>query len=57
MIKKDIKKGTSREDVYIILNNKKIKYYDDKNRNIDITGECIIIEIDSLNKVYRFIPY
>jgi len=56
-IKNDIKKGMSREEVYDILNNKKIKYHDDKNRDIDISGEGVIIEIDKEEKVYEFMPY
>lgn len=56
-IKNDIRKGISRKKVYDILNKKEIKYHDDKNRNIDITGQGITIEINNSGNVHKFIPY
>ena len=56
-IKNIIKKGSFRKDIYDILNKKKIKYHNDKNQNIDITGEGITIEINDKNQTVKFIPY
>lgn len=53
-IKSIIKKGMSRKEVYEILNKQEIRYHNDKNRDIDITGHNLTIEIDSADKVYRF---
>ena len=56
-IKYDIKQGTSRKEVYEILKKKGIEYHEDKNRNIDITGQGVTIEISNTNEVYRVAPH
>lgn len=56
-IKNDIKKGAPRKEAYEILNKKEIKYHIDKNRDIDITGKGVIIEINDEDKVYGFKSY
>ncbi len=50
-IKSIIKKGMTRKNVYKILNKKELKYHIDKNRDIEITGQGITIEINRKDKV------
>ena len=50
-IKSIIKKGMTRKNVYKILNKEELKYHIDKNRDIEITGKGITIEINRKDKV------
>lgn len=57
LIKNNIQKGMKEEDAKSRLEELNITYHIDKNGNIDVSGQGITIEIDSLNKVINFSSY
>ena len=57
LIKNNIQKGMKEEDAKSRLEELNITYHIDKNGNIDVSGQGITIEIDSLNKVIKFSSY
>ena len=57
LITNNIQKGMKEEDAKSRLEELNITYHIDKNGNIDVSGQGITIEIDSLNKVINFSSY
>jgi hypothetical protein len=50
----EIKVGMNILEIEEILKNKKISYYYDKNKNIDILGKGLTLEINSQDNFHKF---